>query len=87
MDCVSGGLSQAYPSVAEMTGIQFDGKVPVVWIVGMALQTAAFAFWLGQLSTRIDQLETQLDRSQGFSERLVRIEVQLDNIERSLESR
>ena len=62
------------------TGFQFDGKIPVVWIIGMSLQTAAFAFWLGQLSTRIDQLEVQFDRAQDHSERLIRMEVQLVQI-------
>lgn len=59
---------------------QIDKKIPVALIFTLLIQTAGFAFWMGQLSVRIDQLESQNLRYSTNSDRLTRLEVRIDNL-------
>ena len=59
---------------------QIDKKVPVALIFTLLIQTAGFAFWMGQLSIRIDQLESQNLRYSTNSDRLTRLEVRIDSL-------
>jgi len=59
---------------------QIDKKIPVALIFTLLIQTAGFAFWMGQLSVRIDQLETTNLRYTTNSDRLTRLEVRIDNL-------
>ncbi len=54
---------------------QIDKKIPVALIFTLLIQTAGFAFWMGQLSVRIDQLEATNLRYATNSDRLTRLEV------------
>jgi len=66
-------------------GWHLDKRIPVALIVTLALQTAGVFFWMGQLSVRIDQLESQVLRSATNSDRLTRLEVQLEQVTQSLD--
>lgn len=65
--------------------IEFDRRIPIGFLLAVALQTAGLAFWLGQLSTRIDALESQVIRSQEQRDRLIAMEAQLRGIARIVE--
>lgn len=70
---------------AATGGWHLDKRIPVALIVTLALQTAGVFFWMGQLSVRIDQLEAQVLRSSKNSDRLTRLEVQLENMDNTLQ--
>ena len=59
---------------------QLDRKIPVALIMTLLIQTAGFAFWVGQLSIRIDQLELQSQRYLTNGDRLTRLEVRIENL-------
>lgn len=61
-------------------GWALDKKIPVALIMTLLVQTAGFAFWVGQLSIRIDQLEVQSQRYLTNGDRLTRLEVRIDNL-------
>lgn len=61
-------------------GWHLDKRIPVALIVTLGLQTAGVFFWMGQLSVRIDQLENQVLRAATNSDRLTRLEVQLEQM-------
>lgn len=65
-------------------GWHLDKRIPVALIVTLALQTAGVFFWMGQLSVRIDQLESQVLRAATNSDRLTRLEVQLEQASQTL---
>ena len=64
----------------EENGWAIDKKIPVALIITLLVQTAGFAFWVGQLSVRIDQLEVQSQRYLTNGDRLTRLEVRIDNL-------
>ncbi len=57
-----------------------DKRIPLALIISLALQTAGFAFWMGQLSTRVAQNERVISGAQNTSDRLTRLEVTLENV-------
>ena len=59
---------------------QIDKKIPVALIFTLLIQTAGFAFWMGQLSVRIDQVESQNLRYATNSDRVTRLEVRIENL-------
>lgn len=61
-------------------GWHLDRRIPVALIITLGLQTAGVFFWMGQLSVRIDQLEAQVLRAATNSDRLTRLEVQLEQV-------
>ena len=62
-----------------------DKRIPVALIFTLLVQTAGFAFWVGQLSIRIDQLEGQSQRYFLNGDRLTRLEVRIDNLINTVE--
>ena len=64
----------------DESGWAIDKKIPVALIMTLLVQTAGFAFWVGQLSIRIDQLEVQSQRYLTNGDRLTRLEVRIDNL-------
>lgn len=65
---------------------------PSAWIAlgglffGMAVQGALFAFFMGRQSERIATLEREAKREAGLSEKVVRLEVQMENAIKEMES-
>lgn len=76
---VKGLLSMADTNI-NRDSWQIDKKIPVALIITLLIQTAGFAFWMGQLSVRIDQLEAQNLRYSTNSDRLTRLEVRIENL-------
>jgi Tfp pilus assembly protein PilO len=64
---------------------ELDKKIPIAFLVAIVIQTLGYAFWMGQLSTRIDSLETYVVRTQDQRDRLIAMEVQLRNISNTVE--
>lgn len=57
-----------------------DRRVPLSLIIAIAVQTAAIAFWGGQLTQRVVSLETENTRSLPNAERIARMEQQLKSV-------
>lgn len=58
----------------------FDKRVPVALILTILLQTGGFFFWMGQISTRIENLEERVAFTARNNDRLTRLEAVLDNV-------
>lgn len=61
-----------------------DKRIPLALIITIAIQTAGFAFYMGDLSARLSQTEKVLDSKTKDSDRLTRLEVQLENLRASI---
>lgn len=61
-----------------------DKKVPIAFIVTIAIQTAGFFYWIGTTTSRIDVLERAMLASAPQSERIVRIETKVEALKDSL---
>lgn len=61
-----------------------DKKVPIAFIVAIAVQTGGFIYWVGSTSTRIDVLERAMLASAPQSERIVRIETKVEALKDTL---
>lgn len=62
-----------------------DRRVPLALVVTIVVQTVVFAFWLGTVSARLTSVEATVDRFSANSDRLTRLEVQLENIRDTVE--
>lgn len=54
--------------------------------VGLLITAATGAFHLGRLSQRVDTLEKAAAEDRGLSEKVVRLEVQMENSNKQLEA-
>lgn len=61
-----------------------DKKVPIAFIIAIAVQTFGFVYWVGATSTRIDVLERAMLASAPQAERVVRIETKVEALKDSL---
>jgi len=57
-----------------------DKRIPLALILTLLLQTGGFAFWMGQLTTRLAQVEKTVDAGATNGDRLTRVEVKLETI-------
>ena len=62
-----------------------DKRVPIAIIVALAAQTAAIIWWAATMEARVSAIETTLLANANTSERLTRIEVILERVERRLD--
>ncbi|WP_321491267.1 hypothetical protein [uncultured Hyphomonas sp.] len=74
--------------------MEVEKKVTVGLIVAILVQTGGALVWAGSAAERIRAVETELDDRKMVSERLVRVEAQLESvsgqlnrIERRMEAR
>lgn len=63
-----------------------DKRVPISIIVALAVQSAAILWWAATLEARVGTLEVAMDANSDTSERLTRIEVILERVERNQET-
>jgi Tfp pilus assembly protein PilO len=61
-----------------------DRHIPITLLLALAIQTVGFAYWMGQLSQRVANLEMRITEAANNGERLARVEVQLVAINHSL---
>jgi hypothetical protein len=59
-------------------GLRFDLKIPIALICTVAIQTGAACLWAGGEAQRVSDLERRLDKQQGVSERLARLEAETE---------
>lgn len=57
-----------------------DKRIPLALIFAIVLQTSGFAFWVGTLSTRVEQLEAAVTRRAADPDRITRLEVRLETV-------
>lgn len=57
-----------------------DKRVPISLIVAIVIQTSAFIYFAGQLSTRVDHLEQAVSESKNRGERISRLEAGLEAV-------
>lgn len=55
-----------------------DKRVPIALIVTIAIQTAGIVWWAASVSARIERLEEKATVTAPNSDRLTRVEVQLE---------
>ena len=63
---------------ATGAGLRLDMKIPIALIVTVAIQTGAACLWAGGQAERISDLEHRLDKQQGVTERLARLEAEAE---------
>jgi len=61
-----------------------DKKVPLALIFAILMQTAGLLIWGSNLSTRVNQLESQIASAAPQAERIIRLETKMDSIFGSL---
>lgn len=57
-----------------------DKKVPLALIVTIIAQTMAIVWWAATASSRLDQLERQVNTAAPQAERIIRLETKMDGI-------
>jgi hypothetical protein len=57
-----------------------DRRIPIVLIVTLFLQTGAAFWWASAVNSRVQQLEERTVAIATLVERMVRVEVRLDNV-------
>jgi len=74
--------------------MNFDRRLTIGVVLTVAVQTAGVLLWAGAAAERVSTLEERVREAQPVAERLARVEaelgavrVQLDRIERKLETR
>ena len=65
-------------------GLKLGLKIPIALIVTVAIQTGAACLWAGGEAQRVTDLERRLDKQQGVSERLARLEAEAESTGASL---
>jgi hypothetical protein len=61
-----------------------DRKVPIAIIVTLLLNTGGFIWWAAKSDARIEAVEKQVAASTPHSERITRMEVKIENVERGV---
>ncbi len=59
-------------------GVRLDLKIPIALILTVAIQSGAACLWAGGEAQRVTDLERRLDKQQGVSERLARLEAEAE---------
>lgn len=62
-----------------------DKRVPIAIIVSLAVQSAAIIWWAATMEARVTAIEAAMLAGADTSERLTRIEVILERVERRLD--
>jgi hypothetical protein len=57
-----------------------DRRIPIVLILTLFLQTGAAFWWASAVNSRVQQLEERTVAISSLVERMVRVEVRLDNV-------
>jgi hypothetical protein len=57
-----------------------DRRVPIALIVTIAIQTAGIIWWASDVNARVSQLERQAVAAGPQSERIIRLETQIEAI-------
>lgn len=61
-----------------------DKKLPVGFFIGLALQTAVFAFWIGGLSEKVENNTTAIRDKQSDTSRIAVMESKVDDLSASI---
>lgn len=59
-------------------GMKLDFRVPLALIATLAVQTSGALIWAGSETQRVSDLEHRLDKQQGVTERLARLEAETE---------
>jgi len=62
-----------------------DKRVPIAIIISLAVQSAAIIWWAATMEARVNAIEAAMLAGADTSERLTRIEVILERVERRLD--
>ena len=64
--------------------MEIEKKVTISLIMAILIQTGGALVWAGAAAERISNVETELDDRKSVSERLVRVEAQLEDVRAQL---
>ena len=62
-----------------------DRRVPLALIVTIVMQTAGLVWWASSISERVNSLERTREATAPQSDRLTRVEVNLENVKQGVE--
>ena len=62
-----------------------DKRVPIAIIISLSVQSAAIIWWAATMEARVNAIEAAMLAGADTSERLTRIEVILERVERRLD--
>lgn len=68
----------------DQAGWHLDKKVPIALILTIAIQTGGFIWWTASINERVNFLERQATASAPQSERLTRVEVNLEVVKEGI---
>ena len=60
------------------SSLKLDLKIPIALIVTVIVQTGGALLWAGGEAQRVTEVERRLDKQQGVSERLARLEAEAE---------
>lgn len=63
---------------------QIDKRIPIATILGMLFQTVAVVWWAATIDGRVTALEQRANKTDPLLERVIRMEVTISNVERTL---
>ena len=72
------------PTDDRETHWSVDKKIPLALIFVMLVQTGSFVWWVSATTTRLDVVERQLITISPNADRLTRVEVKIENVERGV---
>lgn len=70
--------------MTEDTSWHLDRKVPISLIVAILMQTGGFFWWAATTSEKVSVLKERLDAIAPQSDRLTRVEVNIESIKESV---
>lgn len=62
-----------------------DKRITLALIFAVVVETAGALIWGGRAAARLDEVERRVAAEGAFSERLARIETELDDVRRTLD--
>ena len=72
-------MSDAASSQRGEPAFGLDMKIPLALIVTVVVQTGGALLWAGGEAQRVTEVERRLDKQQGVSERLARLEAEAES--------
>ena len=61
-----------------------DSRLPLGLLIGLAIQTVIFSFWMGTLSTQVTQNKNDILKKEADASRITVVETEMDSINASL---
>lgn len=61
-----------------------DRRIPIALVFAIFMQTISAVWWASTTNNRVENLERRVDVAENLTERVVRLEVVLNNVDKTL---